>query len=46
MNFKPEFEKKNPHDPHYESIEKYMTRVFARQSFQRSLTELEQEMRL
>jgi RNA polymerase-associated protein len=29
-----------------ESIEKYMTRVFARQSFQRSLTELEQEMRL
>ena len=29
-----------------ESIEKYMTRVFARHSFQRSLTELEQEMRL
>jgi len=24
MNFKPEFEKKNPHDPNYESIEKYM----------------------
>ena len=29
-----------------ESIEAYMQRVFARQSFQNSLTELEQEMRL
>jgi RNA polymerase-associated protein len=29
-----------------EPIEKYMTRVFARRSFQQSLTELEQEMRL
>lgn len=29
-----------------EPIEKYMARVFARHSFQRSLTELEQEMRL
>ena len=29
-----------------EPIEKYMERVFARRSFQRSLTELEQEMRL
>ena len=28
------------------SIEEYMTRVFARRSFQQSLTELEQEMRL
>jgi RNA polymerase-associated protein len=27
-------------------IEEYMTRVFARRSFQQSLTELEQEMRL
>lgn len=24
MNFTPEFEKKNPHDPNYELIEKYM----------------------
>ena len=29
-----------------EAIETYMERVFARQSFQRSMTELEQEMRL
>lgn len=29
-----------------EAIERYMTRVFARRSFQQSLTELEQEMRL
>jgi len=29
-----------------EAIETYMKRVFARQSFQRSLTELEQEMRM
>ena len=29
-----------------EPIDKYMTRVFARRSFQQSLTELEQEMRL
>ena len=29
-----------------EPIEAYMQRVFARQSFQNSLTELEQEMRL
>jgi RNA polymerase-associated protein len=29
-----------------ESIEKYMARVFSRRSFRRSLTELEQEMRL
>jgi len=29
-----------------EAIEKYMERVFARPSFQRSMTELEQEMRL
>lgn len=29
-----------------EAIESYMERVFARQSFQRSMTELEQEMRL
>ena len=29
-----------------EAIENYMERVFARQSFQRSMTELEQEMRL
>ena len=28
------------------AIEEYMKRVFARRSFQRSLTELEQEMRL
>ena len=29
-----------------EPIEEYMDRVFARRSFQQSLTELEQEMRL
>jgi RNA polymerase-associated protein len=29
-----------------EAIEAYMGRVFARRSFQQSLTELEQEMRL
>ena len=29
-----------------ESIEAYMKRVFARRSFQQSLTELEQEMRM
>ena len=29
-----------------EPIEKYMKRLFARRSFQHSLTELEQEMRL
>jgi len=29
-----------------EPIEEYMKRVFARRSFQQSLTELEQEMRL
>ena len=29
-----------------EAIEGYMTRVFARRSFQQSMTELEQEMRL
>ena len=29
-----------------EAIERYMTRVFARRSFQQSMTELEQEMRL
>lgn len=32
--------------PQAEAIEKYMKRVFARPSFQESLTELEQEMRL
>ncbi len=32
--------------PQAEAIEKYMKRVFARRSFQQSLTELEQEMRL
>jgi len=32
--------------PDAESIEAYMNRVFARRSFQQSLTELEQEMRL
>jgi RNA polymerase-associated protein len=30
----------------FEEIEAYMQRVFARQSFQQSLTELEQEMRM
>ena len=29
-----------------EAIDAYMNRVFARRSFQQSLTELEQEMRL
>jgi RNA polymerase-associated protein len=32
--------------PESEAIDAYMTRVFARRSFQQSLTELEQEMRL
>jgi RNA polymerase-associated protein len=32
--------------PAAEAIEAYMERVFARRSFQQSLTELEQEMRL
>jgi RNA polymerase-associated protein len=31
---------------HAEPIERYMKRVFERRSFQESLTELEQEMRL
>jgi RNA polymerase-associated protein len=31
---------------HAESIDRYMKRVFERRSFQESLTELEQEMRL
>ena len=32
--------------PDSEAIDAYMNRVFARRSFQQSLTELEQEMRL
>jgi RNA polymerase-associated protein len=32
--------------PEAEPIEAYMNRVFVRRSFQQSLTELEQEMRL
>jgi RNA polymerase-associated protein len=32
--------------PEFASIEDYMQRVFARRSFQQSLTELEQEMRM